>query len=86
MGPYPPWREGSSQSPRKLSPNGNSQFVEDGLAHSRTTDVIFVIALIVAVVGADVLFFRHDIVARLTANVGIVLAFVVFYLVFLRHR
>jgi hypothetical protein len=53
--------------------------------HTKTVDVIFVIALVVVVVGADVLFFRHDIVARLIANVGIVLVFVVFYLVFLRR-
>jgi hypothetical protein len=53
--------------------------------HTKTADVIYVIALVVVVVSADVLFFRHDIVARLIANVGIVLVFVVFYLVFLKR-
>ncbi len=38
-----------------------------------------------AVVGVDVLFFRHQFWPRLTANIGIVLVFVAFYLRFLKR-
>jgi hypothetical protein len=43
---------------------------------------LFVLALVAVVVGADVLFFRHQFWARLMANVGIVLVFGAFYLRF----
>jgi hypothetical protein len=43
---------------------------------------LFVLALVAVVVGADVLFFRHQFWARLIANVGIVLVFGAFYLRF----
>jgi hypothetical protein len=49
------------------------------------TVVLYVIALVVVVVGVDVLFFRHHFLARLMANVGIVLLFAAFYMAFLRH-
>ncbi|HXU71700.1 MAG TPA: hypothetical protein VN947_20340 [Polyangia bacterium] len=41
--------------------------------------VLYVVALIVVVVGVDVLFFRNHFWARLMANVGIVLVFAAFY-------
>jgi hypothetical protein len=47
--------------------------------------VLYVIALVAAVVGVDVLFFRHLFWARLIANVGIVLVFGAVYLIFLRR-
>jgi hypothetical protein len=47
--------------------------------------VLYVLALVVVVVGADVLFFRHHFWARLIANVGIVLVFAAFYLRFLKR-
>jgi hypothetical protein len=47
--------------------------------------VLYVLALVAVVVGADVLFFRHFFWARLIANVGIVLVFGAFYLRFLKH-
>ena len=43
---------------------------------------IYVVALVTIVVGVDVLFFRHNVWARLLANVGIVLVFAAFYLRF----
>jgi predicted cobalt transporter CbtA len=43
---------------------------------------LYVLALVAVVVGADVLFFRHQFWARLIANVGIVLVFGAFYLRF----
>ncbi len=46
--------------------------------------VLYVLALIVVVVGVDVLFFRQHFWARLMANVGIVLVFGAFYLRFLK--
>jgi len=47
--------------------------------------VPYVLALIVSVVGVDVLFFRHHFWERLMVNVGIVLVFAAFGLLFLRH-
>jgi hypothetical protein len=46
---------------------------------------LFAAAMIVVVVGADVLFFRHHFWERLAANVGIVLVFAAFYLRFFRQ-
>ena len=43
------------------------------------------LALVVVVVGVDVLFFRHHFWERLVANVGIVLVFGAFYFRFLKH-
>jgi hypothetical protein len=42
--------------------------------------VLYVLALVAAVVGVDVLFFRHRFAERLIANIGIVLVFAAFYL------
>lgn len=47
--------------------------------------MLYVLALVVVVVGADVLFFRHHLVARLLANIGIVLVFAAFYMRFLKR-
>ena len=43
------------------------------------------LAMVVVVVGVDVLFFRHLFWERLIVNVGIVLVFVVFYFGFLKR-
>jgi hypothetical protein len=51
----------------------------------RTTVVLYVLALVVVVVGVDVLFFRHHVWERLMVNVGIVLVFGAFYLAFSKH-
>ena len=50
-----------------------------------TSHVFFVAALIVVIVGVDVLFFKHRFWERLMANIGIVLVFLAFYLRFLKH-
>jgi hypothetical protein len=47
--------------------------------------VLYVLALAAVVVGADVLFFRHQFWERLAANVGIVLLFGAFYFRFLKR-
>lgn len=47
--------------------------------------VLYVLALIVVVVGVDVLFFRNQFWPRLVANVGIVLVFGAFYFRFVKH-
>jgi hypothetical protein len=47
--------------------------------------VLYVLALVVVVVGVDVLFFRHHFWERLIVNVGIVLVFGAVYLRFLRR-
>lgn len=41
--------------------------------------MLYVSVMVVVLVGADVLFFRHHFWERLAANVGIVLVFVAFY-------
>lgn len=51
---------------------------------TKTTIVLYVLALVVVVVGIDVLFFRQHFWPRLMVNVGIVLIFAAFYLRFLR--
>ena len=50
-----------------------------------TATVLYVIAMVAVVVGVDILFFRHQFLERLIANVGIVLVFVAFYLRFLQR-
>jgi hypothetical protein len=47
--------------------------------------VLYVLALVAAVVGVDVLFFRNRFWERLMVNVGIVLVFSAFYLRFLKR-
>ncbi len=44
--------------------------------------VLYGLAMVAAIVGVDVLFFRHQFWERLIANVGIVLVFAAFYLRF----
>jgi hypothetical protein len=52
---------------------------------TRTVTVLYVIALVVVVVGVDVLFLRHHFLERLIANIAIVVAFAAIYFAFLRH-
>jgi hypothetical protein len=51
----------------------------------QTVAVLYVLAMVVVVVGMDVLFFRHQFWERLAANIGIVLVFIAFYFRFLRR-
>jgi hypothetical protein len=46
--------------------------------------VIFFVLMIGCIVGMDVLFFSHHFVARLIANIAVVLAFAAVYFVFLK--
>lgn len=46
---------------------------------------LYVLALVIVVVGIDVLFFRHHVWERLAANVGVVLVFSAFYFRFARR-
>ena len=48
--------------------------------------LLYVVAMAGVVVAIDVLFFRGHILERLVANVGVVLAFVAFYVAFFRRR
>jgi hypothetical protein len=47
--------------------------------------VLYVLVMVGVVVGVDVLFFRHQLWARLAVNIGIVLVFAAFYFRFLRR-
>lgn len=49
-------------------------------------NVLYVLAMIVIVVGVDVLFFRNRFWERLMVNLGVVLVFGAFYLRFLKRR
>jgi hypothetical protein len=49
------------------------------------TIVLYVIALIVVVVGVDILFLRHNFGVRLIVNIGIVLVFGALYMRFLKR-
>ncbi|MGH3154719.1 MAG: hypothetical protein ACRDOB_28885 [Streptosporangiaceae bacterium] len=51
----------------------------------RAAIVLYVLVLVAVVVGVDVLFFRHQLWERLMVNVGIVLVFGAFYLLFLKR-
>jgi hypothetical protein len=51
----------------------------------QTGTLLYVLALIAVVVAVDVVFFRNHTLARLAANVGIVLLFGAFYFRFLRR-
>jgi hypothetical protein len=46
--------------------------------------VLYVATMVAVIVGVDFLFFRNRFWRRLAANIGIVLVFGIFYLVFLR--
>jgi type IV secretory pathway VirB2 component (pilin) len=48
--------------------------------------VLYVLAMVAIVVGADILFLRHDFWARLIVNVGIVVVFGASYFWFLKPR
>jgi hypothetical protein len=47
---------------------------------------LFVVTMVAIVVSVDVLFFRHRLGERLIVNICIVLAFVLFYFLFLKRR
>jgi uncharacterized membrane protein YozB (DUF420 family) len=48
--------------------------------------VLYVLAMVAIIVGVDVLFLRHQFLARLIVNVGIVLVFgAVYFLLIKRH-
>lgn len=58
-------------------------------AGRRAAAVLYVLTLVAVVVGVDVLLFSHRFWARLIANVGIVVVFVLVYLTVLarsKHR
>jgi hypothetical protein len=47
--------------------------------------VLYVLAMVAIIVGVDVVFLRHLFWPRLLTNIGIVLVFLVIYLVFLKR-
>jgi hypothetical protein len=52
---------------------------------TRTLSVaLYVAALVIVIVGIDVLFFRNRLWERLMVNIGVVLVFAAFYLRFLK--
>lgn len=53
--------------------------------NKNTSILLYVMALVAAVVIVDIVFFRHRFWERLLANIGIVLLFVAFYLAFFKR-
>jgi hypothetical protein len=51
----------------------------------QTTTVLYAVLMAAVIVAIDVLFFKNRFWERLTVNVGIVLAFAVFYFRFLKR-
>lgn len=51
----------------------------------RITEVLYVAAMVAVIVGLDFAFLTGHFWERLMANIGIVLLFAAFYLMFLRH-
>jgi len=47
--------------------------------------VLYFVAMVVVIVGVDVVFFRNRLLERLIANIGIVLVFAAFYLRFVKR-
>jgi preprotein translocase subunit SecE len=47
--------------------------------------VLYVVAMAAIIVSVDFVFFRHRFLERLIVNIGIVLVFAAFYLIFLRR-
>jgi preprotein translocase subunit SecE len=47
--------------------------------------VLYVVAMAAIIVSVDFVFFRHRFWERLIVNIGIVLVFAAFYLIFLRR-
>lgn len=64
---------------------GHSAWSRIQIVGKSWTAVIYVLAMVAAVIGTDVLFFRNHFWLRLAVNVGIVLVFAAFYFRFLRH-
>jgi hypothetical protein len=52
---------------------------------SKVVVVLYLLAMVAVVVGADVLFLRHHFWPRLIVNIGIVAIFATFYLKFLKR-
>jgi hypothetical protein len=52
---------------------------------STTGVVLYAVTLVIVVVGVDILFLRHHFVARLVANIAIVLVFAIGYFTFFRR-
>jgi len=51
---------------------------------TRPATALYVLAMVLVIVGVDILFFKHHFWERLAVNIGIVLVFGAFYFRFLR--
>jgi hypothetical protein len=65
-----------------VNPSQNRGLTEMG---RQIAVVLYVVAMAAAIVGVDFVFFRHRFWERLIVNIGIVLVFAAFYLIFLRR-
>ena len=57
----------------------------DRLVHVRTVVVVYLLVMVALIVSIDFFFLRHNFSARLLVNVGIVVAFILSYLLLLRR-
>ena len=76
-----------SQRPKELHDHGREPETRSvGKAMGRPVAVVlYVVAMAAVIVGVDFVFFRNRFWERLTVNIGIVLVFAAFYLIFLRR-
>jgi hypothetical protein len=58
---------------------------EAGMGGRATGLLVYALVMVALIVAVDVAFLRHQLGLRLAVNVGIVLLFGVFYVLFLRH-
>ena len=52
---------------------------------SRIAVALYVLAMVVIIVGVDVLFLRHQFLPRLLVNIGIVVVFAAIYFAFIKR-
>jgi preprotein translocase subunit SecE len=67
----------------RLSLHSSAQ--QEELMGSKAVAALYVAAMVIVIVGVDILVFRDRFWERLMSNVGIVLVFVAFYLRFVRR-
>ena len=69
---------------RRLAPPGRGQY--KGTVGRQVLVALYVVAMVVIIVGVDVLLLRHQFWPRLLVNIGIVVVFAAAYFAFLKRH
>ncbi|MCL2584540.1 MAG: hypothetical protein FWE35_19010 [Streptosporangiales bacterium] len=72
-------------SPRRQSVALTGRMQYNVAMGRQTIAILYVVAMVIVIIGVDIVAFRHHFWPRLLANVGIVLLFAAFYLRFLKN-